>query len=170
MATNNELYLEKLNEVRGIEAEYDGELDPFKKAGLLARLKSYQADATFFAAEAYHSEGPLQHVVKAGQSSRLEIESNGTVYATKADKDAAINSRKQDKLAALSPNQMLQSFNENLGDPLARGPIAGHRIRPNPQGDLLLRRELFALPGQLRRVDAIGVAIVQLPRCILGPS
>jgi hypothetical protein len=116
MATNNELYLEKLNEVRKIEAEYNVEVDPAKKAGLLARLKSYQADATFFAAEAYHSEGPLQHVVKAGQSSRLEIEANGTVYATKADKDAAINGRKQEKLAALSPNQMLQSFNENLGD------------------------------------------------------
>ena len=116
MATNNDLYLAKLNEVRAIEPSTDGERDPVKKAGLLARLKSYQADATFFAAEAYHSEGPLQHVVKAGQSSRLEIEANGTVYATKADKDLAINNRKQEKLAALSPNQMLQSFNENLGD------------------------------------------------------
>ena len=115
MAANNDIYVEKLTEVRALEKEYDAATEPTKKAGLLARLKSYQADATFFAAEAYHSEGPLQHVVKAGQSSRLEIEGDGNTYTPEA-KAAAIEARKQDKLKALSPNQMLQSFNENLGD------------------------------------------------------
>jgi hypothetical protein len=115
MAANNEIYAEKLTEVRKLEEQYDAETDPEKKAALLARLKSYQADATFFAAEAYHSEGPLQHVVKAGQSSRLEIEGDGKTYTGK-QKDEAIEALKQKKLAALSANQMLQSFNENLGD------------------------------------------------------
>jgi hypothetical protein len=116
MAANNEIYVEKLEEVRAIEELYNKEPDPAKKAGLLARLKSYQADATFFAAEAYHSEGPLQHVVKAGQSSKLEVEGRDPQPATKQLKDKAIDDLKQEKLKALSPNMMLQSFNENLGD------------------------------------------------------
>lgn len=116
MAANNAIYLEKMEEVRKIEAQYDKEPSSEKKAALLAKLKSLQADATFFAAEAYHSEGPLLHVVKAGQASKLEIEGNGVAYATPADKNAAIEAKKQEKLAGLSANQMLQSFNENLGD------------------------------------------------------
>jgi hypothetical protein len=115
MAANNAIYVEKLTEVRELEGQYDVEADPQKKAGLLARLKSFQADATFFAAEAYHSEGPLQHVVKAGQSSKLEVEGDGKTY-TADEKAAAVEAKKQEKLKALSPNQMLQSFNENLGD------------------------------------------------------
>ncbi|MGH7043346.1 MAG: hypothetical protein ACREFY_14650, partial [Acetobacteraceae bacterium] len=115
MEANNALYVEKLTEVRALEKQYNEEPDATKKAGLLARLKSYQADATFFAAEAYHSEGPLQHVVKAGQSSRLEVEGDGNTY-TPDQKAAAVEAKKQEKLRALSPNQMLQSFNENLGD------------------------------------------------------
>jgi hypothetical protein len=115
MAANNAIYVDKLTEVRKLEQQYNEETDPKAKVALLARLKSYQADATFFAAEAYHSEGPLQHVVKAGQSSKLEIEGDGITYEPDA-KAAAIEAKKQEKLRALSPNQMLQSFNENLGD------------------------------------------------------
>jgi hypothetical protein len=116
MEANNAIYLEKMEEVRKIEGDYDTEKNPQKQAALLAKLKSLQADATFFAAEAYHSEGPLLHVVKAGQSSKLEIEGNGIAYASKGEKDAAIEAKKQEKLAGLTANQMLQSFNENLGD------------------------------------------------------
>ncbi len=116
MAANNALYTEKLTAVRNLEAEYDAATDATAKAGLLARLKSLQADATFFAAEAYHSEGPLQHVVKAGQSSRLEIAGNGVAYVDDMAKNKAIDELKTKKLEALSANQMLQSFNENLGD------------------------------------------------------
>lgn len=115
MAANNAIYAERLTAVRTLEQQYDAEADPAKKAGLLARLKTDQADATFFAAEAYHSEGPLQHVVKAGQSSKLEIEGDGNQY-TPQQKAAAIEAKKAEKLEALSANQMLQSFNENLGD------------------------------------------------------
>jgi hypothetical protein len=118
MAANNDIYVEKLSEARELEKQYNEATDPKKKAALLARLKSYQADATFFAAEAYHSEGPLQHVVKAGQSSKLEVEGDGKTYPLEngTTKAQAIEAKKQEKLSALSPNQMLQSFNENLGD------------------------------------------------------
>ena len=118
MAANNAIYVEKLTEARELERQYNETTNPTDKAALLARLKSYQAGATFFAAEAYHSEGPLQHVVKAGQSSRLEIEGDGKTYPLEngTTKAQAIEAKKQEKLRALSPNQMLQSFNENLGD------------------------------------------------------
>ncbi len=116
MAANNAIYLEKMEEVRRLEGLYDKEPAAENKAALLAKLKSLQADATFFAAEAYHSEGPLLHVVKAGQSSKLEIEGNGVTYPTPKDKNDAIEAKKQEKLAGLTANQMLQSFNENLGD------------------------------------------------------
>lgn len=117
MAANNAVYTKKLTEVRELEDKYNGTADATAKAALLARLKTLQADATFFAAEAYHSEGPLQHVVKAGQSSRLAINANGIDYTNnKAGKAAAINALKDEKLKDLSANQMLQSFNENLGD------------------------------------------------------
>ena len=118
MATNNALYLEKMEEVRKLEAQYDKEPSSEKKAALLAKLKSLQADATFFAAEAYHSEGPLLHVVKAGQSSRLEVEGNRIAYPTPegVTQAQAIEALKQAKLDKMSANQMLQSFNENLGD------------------------------------------------------
>ncbi len=130
MAANNAIYLDQMKEVRDLEAQYDAEPDPKKKIALLAKLKTLQADATFFAAEAYHSEGPLMHVVKANQSSKLEAD--GKDYTTKylvdgvlpealkdqpeKDKKADIEKMKNDKLAAMSANQMLQSFNENLGD------------------------------------------------------
>ena len=130
MAANNAIYLKKLDQVRVLEKQYDEADDAVTKAGLLARLKSYQADATFFAAEAYHSEGPLQHVVKAGQSSKLEIEGNGVTYESDAAKDKAIDAKKQEKLAGLSANQMLQSFNENLGDLLKD--LKHYGSEPNP--------------------------------------
>ncbi len=118
MDANNKLYVAKMKEVRVLEKKYDAESDPAKKAALLAMLKTLQADATFFAAEAYHSEGPLKHVVKAGQSSKIAIEGNGITYPTEKAKNEAIAALKAAELAKMSANQMLQSFNENLGDML----------------------------------------------------
>ncbi len=120
MVVNNAIYLKKMEEVRTLEGQYNDEPDVEKKAALLAKLKTLQADATFFAAEAYHSEGPLMHVVKAGQSSRLEVEDEfkdrPDNAETKAEKARAIKAKTDAKLAGMSANQMLQSFNENLGD------------------------------------------------------
>jgi hypothetical protein len=119
METNNALYLEKMEEVRKLEKALLAEGDDEKKAALLAKLRSLQADATFFAAEAYHSEGPLKHVVQAGQSSKVEV-NNDPDFATASDviKKGEIERRKKLKLDSYSATQMLQSFNENLGDML----------------------------------------------------
>ena len=116
MSVNNAIYEKRMTVVRKLEAAYHDERDEAKRLQILAVLRTMQAETTFFAAEAYHSEGPLLHVVKAGQSSKLEIAANGVEYATSALKNAAILELKQQKLAAYSPTQMLQSLNENLGD------------------------------------------------------
>src|SRR5262249_25678329 len=60
METNNDLYVEAMVEVRTIEEELKKATDDEKKAALFSKLKTAQADATFFAAEAYHSEGPFK--------------------------------------------------------------------------------------------------------------
>jgi hypothetical protein len=114
MDVNNKLYLKSLDEVRELEKQLQATTDPDKKSALLARLRSTQADATFFAAEAYHSEGPLKHVVQAGQSSAVEVNNDDRI--PKADKPAAIKAKTEEKLKSYSATQMLQSFNENLGD------------------------------------------------------
>ena len=116
MSVNNAIYERRMTVVRKLEAAYHDERDEAKRLEILAVLRTMQAETTFFAAEAYHSEGPLLHVVKAGQSSKLEIAANGVEYATPALKNAAILELKQQKLAEYSPTQMLQSLNENLGD------------------------------------------------------
>jgi hypothetical protein len=119
METNNALYLQKMEEVRKLEKTLLAERDGDKKAALLAKLRSLQADATFFAAEAYHSEGPLKHVVQAGQSSKVEVNNDPAfAEATAEAKKIEIDRRKAAKLASYSATQMLQSFNENLGDML----------------------------------------------------
>jgi predicted metalloprotease len=116
MATNNALYLAKMEQVRKLEKALLAERDGDKKAALLAKLRTLQADATFFAAEAYHSEGPLKHVVEAVQSSKAAV--NGAQYAafTPQQKTAKIKELKDKKLEGYSAMQMLQSLNENLGD------------------------------------------------------
>ena len=161
MAANNAIYVEKLTGVRELEDQYNRATDPKEKAGLLARLKSLQADATFFAAEAYHSEGPLQHVVKAGQSSRLEVEGDGKTY-TAEEKARAIEAKKQEKLAALSANQMLQSFNENLGDLLKD--LRHYASEPFP-GLGFYRSSKYIE----RLCDAAAVIAPKLPETVQGP-
>jgi predicted metalloprotease len=116
MDTNNALYLAKMEQVRKLEKALLAERDGDTKAALLAKLRTLQADATFFAAEAYHSEGPLKHVVEATQSSKVAV--NGAQYAafTPQQKTAKIKELKDKKLEGYSAMQMLQSLNENLGD------------------------------------------------------
>ena len=131
MAINNAIYLEKMKQVREIEQKMDAEEDPGRKAAMLALLRTSQADATFFAAEAYHSEGPMMHVVQAGQSSRAAVE-NDPAWKDRpaAERGAEIDRRKQAAIDALTPNQLLQSFNENLGDLLKDLKHYGHETFP----------------------------------------
>jgi hypothetical protein len=114
MRTSNELYTRSLREVRQLEARAAA-LDPLTDRaaidGLLARTKTLATDAVFFANEAYLSEGPYQHVVKATQA---------VLTAAKAlsepERSVYIKEHTAEELATLSANQLLQSFNEQLGD------------------------------------------------------
>jgi hypothetical protein len=150
MQANNELYVKAMEEVRDYEQqlkEAEKSLNSDNSDGnaqeefdaLLARLKTAQANAVYYAAEAYHSEGPLKHVVGADQGADAAVKSNleaarkeyltALAEAKKAeltkeelekatetfDKDPA-NELKKVRKEKLTLNQLLQSFNENLGD------------------------------------------------------
>ncbi len=128
MAATNAAYVKAMHEVRDIEAElaeidkeleeYQGKTDPLtlerstvlqqKRAAIMARLETLQADAVFFAAEAYHSKGPFQHIVQASQKSAQEAKAMG-----KPEEFPALVAEKLNKLPITS---FMQSFNEQLGD------------------------------------------------------
>ena len=129
MAVNNELYVEAMTEVRKIEAALkllDEGSEEYDAA--LAKLKTSQADAVFFAAEAYHSDGPFKHIVWADQAAKGKVENDpatalalaqiGDAQAKKDKLAELIAAEKKTRLASVSDTEMLQSFNENLGDML----------------------------------------------------
>ena len=114
MRTSNDLYVRSLKEVRQLEARATS-LDPTSDRetyeGLLARIKTLATDAVFFANEAYLSEGPFLHVVRAIQSVLTAAQN-----LSGPERDAYIKENTAKELARLSANQLLQSFNEQLGD------------------------------------------------------
>lgn len=114
MRTSNDLYVRSLSEVRQLEARVTGlapAVDRQTYEGLLARIKTLATDAVFFANEAYLSEGPFLHVVKAIQSVLTAAKT-----LSGPERDAYIKENTAKELARLSANQFLQSFNEQLGD------------------------------------------------------
>jgi hypothetical protein len=106
MEISNKLYVKAVREVRRLEARVvalQRELDnpPEGKTresvreeidALLPVIKTRTSESVFFANEAYQTEGPIQHVVVGKQGG---------------------NARALDLITA---NQLLQSFNENMGD------------------------------------------------------
>jgi hypothetical protein len=116
MRTSNCLYVQRLKEVHQIELQA-ANLDPATHAetlnGLLARRKTLATDAVFFANEAYLSEGPFLHVVKATQAVLTAAKQKGL---TGRERDAYIKENTAKELARLSATRCLQSFNEELGD------------------------------------------------------
>lgn len=97
---SNQLYLERMTKVRQIQAQIrklEKSANPESSADqinvLKAEVKKLLGEACFFASEAYHSEGAVKHVVAGLQGN---------------DSQAA--------LAKLTPIDILQSFNEQLGD------------------------------------------------------
>lgn len=95
---NNELYLQQMAEVRQVQErmraeEATGNVE--KAEALKAQAKKLMGTAIFFANEAYHSEGAVQHIVAGVQGS---------------------DEQKEEALAKLDPSTLLQSFNEQLGD------------------------------------------------------
>lgn len=135
MAANNAAYVEAMKEVRRIEPELkkiddllaglkDKQDEPSaqkraaatdKRAALMARLETLQADSVFFAAEAYHSKGPLQHIVQAGQKSAQEVKADDSIKGEEAQKKA-IAAKVTQRLELLPLTAFMQSFNEQLGD------------------------------------------------------
>ncbi|WP_254565429.1 DUF4157 domain-containing protein [Oscillatoria sp. HE19RPO] len=96
---SNELYLERMRKVRQIQATIRelGDGSPEKVEALKAQVKQLLGEACFFAAEAYHSEGAVKHIVAGVQGA----------------KDPT---KKAEIMNSLNPEHYLQSFNEQLGD------------------------------------------------------
>ncbi len=95
---SNELYYKSMKKVRGIQALLRAERakqppNAVIVDSLSAQAKKAQSDAIFFAAEAYHSEGAVKHIVAGLQGD---------------DAGAA--------LAGLTGGEFLQSLNEQFGD------------------------------------------------------
>lgn len=119
METNNDLYVEAMVEVRKIEEELKKTSpdDADKRNALFAKLKTAQADATYFAAEAYHSEGPFKHIVEARQSSDAKVKNDPEMSKlSDEEKKKKVDELTTKAIDAMSVTQMMQSFNENLGD------------------------------------------------------
>ncbi|MDQ2686317.1 MAG: DUF4157 domain-containing protein, partial [Armatimonadota bacterium] len=104
---SGELYLARMKQVRRLQLQIrDADAQALTQPGptvpsaaklnvLRAQVKKLLGEAIFFAAEAYQSEGALKHVVAGLQGSDEE---------------------KAQALGSLSPGEILQSFNEQLGD------------------------------------------------------
>jgi hypothetical protein len=127
MRINNEIYVEAMTEVRELEEKLKILEEGSKEYdATLAVLKTKQADAVFFAAEAYHSDGPFKHVVWADQAAEGKVKNDPETAKTlepikdesekKKKLDELIAAEKKSRLAKISTTEMLQSFNENLGD------------------------------------------------------
>lgn len=134
MAATNAAYVEAMEAVREVEVEMKTLDDKLKllegkqdessnqqrttlqdqRAGVLARLETLQADSVFFAAEAYHSKGPFQHIVQAGQKSAQQVKADPSIKPE--DQNAAIGRAVAERLKALPLTAFMQSLNEQLGD------------------------------------------------------
>ena len=103
---SNKLYLQRMAKIREIQ-ELIRVLSPDKEAEqqnkeeietLKAQVKQLLGEACFFAAEAYHSEGAVKHIVAGVQGSKANPQ------------------EKQRIMSSLKPEHYLQSFNEQFGD------------------------------------------------------
>jgi hypothetical protein len=103
---SNKLYLQRMAKIREIQ-ELIRVLSPDKQAEqsnkekietLKAQVKQLLGEACFFAAEAYHSEGAVKHIVAGVQGAKANPE------------------EKERIMSSLKPEHYLQSFNEQFGD------------------------------------------------------
>lgn len=92
---SNKLYVQRMAQVRQIQKRIQklGNNAPEKVNVLKAEVKKLLGEACFFASEAYHSEGAVKHVVAGIQGAN-----------------------KEEALKQLTPEHILQSYNEQLGD------------------------------------------------------
>ena len=92
---SNKLYVQRMRQVRQLQEQIKIVYGiPEEVRVLKAEVKKLLGEACFFAAEAYHSEGAVKHVVAGLQG----------------------GDNKQAALDKLAPEHILQSYNEQLGD------------------------------------------------------
>jgi hypothetical protein len=171
MAANNAAYVEAMKGVREIELalqKIDAELkalegqdDPAaahkrqqagdRRAATMAKLETLQADSVFFAAEAYHSKGPFEHIVQAGQKSAQAVKADPSI--AEADQGKAIAKKVAQALDKLPLAAFMQSFNEQLGDLLKD---LKHYEHASPYPGLGLYRSSKYLERLCDAVDWIG--------------
>ncbi len=99
LEARNSLYLDKMSEVRRLQAEAKSLEDEPPSSELTLRIDALNeaarkllGEANFFAAEAYLSEGPLSHIVFGNQSGNSDV------------------------FDMLKPEHFLESINEQTGD------------------------------------------------------
>ena len=78
-----------------------------------AQIKQLLSEAIFFAAEAYHSEGAIKHVVAGIQGGKLTDEEK---KETPERQKAILEQKRKAANDKLTMADILQSFNEQLGD------------------------------------------------------
>ncbi|MEM7579520.1 MAG: hypothetical protein ACFB02_09675 [Mastigocoleus sp.] len=90
---SNQLYVDRMRQVRVLQCMIQNPENQDNIDALKTEVKKLLGEACFFAAEAYHSEGAVKHIVAGLQGDNAETE-----------------------LAKLTPEHILQSYNEQLGD------------------------------------------------------
>lgn len=78
-----------------------------------AQIKQLLSEAIYFAAEAYTSEGAIKHVVAGIQGGRLTDEEKAK---PKEEQNAILARKRKEANDKLTISELLQSFNEQLGD------------------------------------------------------
>jgi hypothetical protein len=108
----------KAGDLVGAGKLVDGQL-----AGMLSDLARQQALTMFYANEAYQSGGPFKHVVWAGQAVETDVKAEvnkagaGTFEALpESEQKRLVSVERTKRRAALTEDESLQSFNEQLGD------------------------------------------------------
>ena len=122
MRASNSTYVESVKGVRELEARAEeleaktdrNEREELELQGLPAKIKTLATDAVCYANEAYHSEGPMKHVVEATQAIKGKAKKEHP--NDKVAQKKYFDEERKKALDAMSLNQFLQSFNEQLGD------------------------------------------------------
>lgn len=107
----------KDGDLAGAAKEVEGQL-----ASMLSDLAQHNTLAMFYANEAYQSGGPFRHVVWAGQAVETDVKAEyvkgGKSWGDPAtdEQKALVEAERKKRRDALSQEECLQSFNEQLGD------------------------------------------------------
>lgn len=143
----------------------------------LEKARTKAAEAIFFAAEAYHTQGAVEHVVAGIQGSKLTAEEESQardeagrsgITAKEAVDEFIKGKQKEKQKAALDPVDawsVLQSFNENVGDFFKDMEHYGKpKNRPGDEDALVNVGKAFVKASKYleRMFDCVGLLKVKL--------